>query len=152
MSRTRWQSRGGQLKGLTPLLDTIFLLLLVLIAISDTTHQRDPVRVRLPEVERSGTQTASAGPRLKITIDEQGGVFLEGTEKAFDQLEAMDEALRLSAAGALPEEVLIELRGDQGAPYGRVAELLQHLRLRGYQRVNLLASGKPGGPPPEDGP
>ena len=131
------------LGGLTPLLDTLFVLLFALLAASDARREQNSadVLLRLPEVAPDGA-SADAGPRrVVLTVDQDSKVHLEDGSVPLENGPALDAALADHLGGSLPEEVAIEIRADREAHYGIAVELLQHLRLRGFVDVLLSASG-----------
>ena len=137
-------------RGLTPLLDTLFILLFALLALSDT-RQVDPaeeVRIQLPEVEAGEGTPPAPGEVFTLLVDAESAVSLgssDGRAEALGTLAELDAALAERLGTALPEEVAIDIVGDAEARHGVMVELLQHLRLLGFTRVQLLAA------PAEDG-
>ena len=140
------KSIGGMVqRGLTPLLDTLFILLFALLALSDTRQvaQTQEVRIELPAVESGEESAAAPGERVSLLVDGTSAVRLAGPSGTSEPIERFDELDSLLAArlGALlPEEVAIDIVGDEDARHGVMVELLQHLRLRGFTRVQLLAT------------
>ena len=130
------------LRALTPLLDTLFLLLFALLALSESRQVAAPeeVRIRLPEVERGGDAAEAADP-FSISVDADSRVRLEGSDAVVESLEELDAALAARLEHALPEDLPVDLVADADARHGVTVELLQHLRLRGFTRVQLLATG-----------
>ena len=136
------QQGGIAARGLTPLLDTLFILLFALLALSETpTKTRaDLVHIALPRVEPSTTATSEPVRRLVIEIDSGSRIRLRETGLVRTRAE-LDVALSRAVGDALPEEVAIEIQGDRGARHGVAVELLQHLRMRGFTSVFLVARG-----------
>jgi biopolymer transport protein ExbD len=128
------------------LLDTLFILLFALLALSDgrTRTRPDLVRIQLPRVEPSKDAAAEPVHRLVIEVDAGSRIRLQETEILRTRAE-LDRALSDAVGDALPEEVVIEIQGDRGARHGVTVELLQYLRLRGFTSVYLVARGA-GGP------
>ena len=130
--------------GLTPLLDTLFILLLALLATSEAKRE-DPdelVRIQLPVVEEGadGTSTPSID-RITFIVDANSQVSLLESGEVIATRAALDRALATALAERLPEEVSIELRVDGNARHAVAVDLLQHLRLQGFVDVDLVASG-----------
>ena len=132
--------KDANLRGVTPLLDLLFLLLFSLLALSDTrrTTTTEPVRIRLPRVEagKSGTETRET---LVIEIGADSRVRHEGETVAGPA--HLDRLLARRLGARLPEEFAVEIHGDAGARHGVGVALLQHLRQRGFAAVSLLALG-----------
>ena len=137
--------RAGSIaaKGLTPLLDTLFLLLLTLLVTSEarTATSEELVRIVLPQVEPSPGGAAEPTRQLVLEVDAGSRVRLEGSEDVLATRAELDRSLAAALGESLPEEVGIEIRGDRSARHGVVVELLQQLRLRGFASVSLIARG-----------
>ena len=144
---------------LTPLVDTLFLLLFSLLALSDTraAHATELVRVELPRVE-PGDDAPAAAARLVLEIGRDSSVRLRDGGPVLSRDE-LDRALAERLGDALPEEVEVVIHADRDARHGVAVELLEHLRRRGFVRVGLVALGERGrsgpfgspGPSPDAG-
>lgn len=141
MSAHRARPGSVALGALVPLLDTLFLLLFALIALSAARTAGDlrEVHVRLPAVEPDPEPQGAALARVSLAIDEHSRVTLGG--EPVPDLAALDRALARLLAEALPEEVPVELRADREARYGVAVVLLEHLRRLGFVDVRLVATG-----------
>jgi biopolymer transport protein ExbD len=130
--------------GLVPLLDTLFIIIFALLALSDVrrTEREELVRIRLPEVE-AGDEPGAPRASIALEVGPDSSVHFSGSEVTIDSWEELDEGLALALGESLPEEVTVELRADREARYGVAVELLQHLRLRGFADVQLIATGAP---------
>jgi biopolymer transport protein ExbD len=128
---------------LTPLLDTLFLLLFSLLAASQARRDAPETEVllRLPEVEAEDVSEQPGALSIALIVDAESIVRIEGSEAELRDGAALDAALRERLAGVQPSEVSVEIRADRDARYGVGVELLQHLRLRGYADVLLRAIG-----------
>jgi biopolymer transport protein ExbD len=134
--------RGGPgVAGLTPLLDTLFLLLFALLALtqSRTTGRNDTVRVELPAVEPGSGANSADVKSVRVHVDAQGIVSVEGRDEPLSSLAELDPALSAVLGDAVPEAVRVDIVADDAAPYGVAVTLLQHLRLAGFSQVGLLA-------------
>lgn len=133
------------LGGLTPLLDTLFILIFALLALSDTrsAERAEPVRIQLPAVEPGGDEASRLTRRVEFEITADSTLRLAGTDEALRSREDVDAALAgaLADPGAVPELVGVEIRADRDSRHGVAVELLQHLRLRGFVNVELIAIG-----------
>ena len=147
--RSRARRGPAVLAGLTPLLDTIFLLLFALLVTSDTRTENDTelVHIQLPEVESTGEESTGAGEHLVVVLDAESHVRLGRDGETLASREELDRALSQALGDALPEEIPIEIHGDAAARHGVAIELLQYLRMRGFVHVQLVAQGTsaPGG-------
>ena len=142
MSRSQ---RTPSMRGITPLIDLLFILLFGLLALSDArrTESAETVRIQLPEVEPTEKKGAAATNVIVLEIDAESYVRIEGREKPIEDPEELDTILARRIGDTLPEEFAIEIRGDADARHGVMVALLQHLRERGFGSVNLLALGDP---------
>jgi biopolymer transport protein ExbD len=143
MSGGRQKRRTVALGSVIPLLDTLFLLLFSLLALSDvrTSNRAEPVRVRLPEVERGAEPAVAAVRRVTLEIDARSSVWLAGAAAPVGTHDELDRELAARLGDALPEDLVVEIRADRDARSGVALDLLQHLLLRGFVNVQLLASG-----------
>lgn len=132
--------------GLTPLLDTLFILLFALLVTSEAKTAdatTEEIRVRLPEVEE-GEEAGASSESIRLTLEiDADSVVMLGAE-AMETREALDAAVAEQLGDALPEEVTIELFADRDARHGVLVELLQYFRLRGFVDIQLLATGDAG--------
>ena len=142
MSALRPRAGSISMGGLTPLLDTLFVLLFALLAASEVrrTSEREEVRLRLPEVEPGPSVEPSGERRLVLVVEHEGSVRLEGGTATLATATELDSAVGAWLDGGVPEDVGVEVRADRDAPYGVAVELLQHLRLRGFVDVVLSAA------------
>ena len=144
MARRRTRASLGS-GSLVPLLDVLFLLIFALLALSDTreTEREELVHIQLPGVEPGDDPPTSKRTRIALAIgaDSTVHVVLEDVEREVLSWEELDTAIGELLGDGLPEEVTIELRADRDAKHGIAVELLQHLRLRGFVDVQLLATG-----------
>ncbi len=138
--------RSWGLRGITPLLDVLFILLFGLLALSDAKKatSAEIVRVRLPKVEPQRSDAAGEMRKIVLEVNARSEVRLEGRPATLSDSAALDAELAVLIGDALPEEFAVEIRGDAGARHGVMVALLQHLRQRGFAAVHLLALGEAG--------
>lgn len=131
--------------GLTPLLDTLFVLLFALLAASEVRREDSTteLHVKLPHVQSDQPASNAEKRRIVLVVDQDSVIRLEGNRPALVDGTQLDAALAEQTEGAPPAEVTIEIRADREARYGVGVELLQHLRLAGFVDVLLTASGSP---------
>ena len=131
------------MKGVTPFIDMLFILLFGMLALSESKSavSAEEVHVKLPDVEPVESGEASLGKSIVIVVDGESNVRLEGSEVVIDGPEALDQAIAGQIGEAVPDEFRIELRADSEARQGVMAALLQHLRRTGFTDVTLLALG-----------
>ena len=121
----------------TPLVDVFLVLMLIFLLCAPMGLVSLPLD--LPAA-RGQTATASMAKPVVIDIDAQGQWHWQG--RAMGPAELM-QALQIEQA-ANPQARL-QLRADQAAAYGRVAELMAELQSQGWQHLDLVLrpSAKP---------
>ena len=97
--------RQWGMRGMTPLLDLLFLLLFGLLALSDSKRSSDTstVEVRLPKVEPPRSEPAGKTKRIVLIVDAQSRVRFEDHEDAVQDVAALDRALAARVGDALPD-------------------------------------------------
>ncbi len=123
------RSRGGEVD-LTPLIDVLFILVLFLVLAG--SMDRSSLAVDLPEGQ--GNQTSGPVP-WTVSVLRDGSLVGDAGRGCTSQ-EALAEALR-----ATREKRPVRIAGDEGAPYGAVAELLAQFRAGGLEAVELVFGG-----------
>lgn len=112
------QSTGADL---TPMLDTIFLIILLLLA---TLMHSSVVRgypVNCPSfAEHAGLQKENQA--LEVSIDKEGQIYV-GKDRVL--LADLPNSLKTATDGTTSEKILV--RGDRETRYGQIAEVLAHL-------------------------
>ena len=134
-------------RNLTSLVDTVFLLVFSLLALSETRRSEatDLVRVELPAVERGDESGASTAERVVLHVTGESEIFLVGHGiEPLGSREELDAALDAARGERLPEEFVVDVEADRDSRYGVAVELLQHLRLRGFVHVRMVARGEAG--------
>jgi biopolymer transport protein ExbD len=142
MARARELRGSIAARGLVPLLDTLFLLLFALLAISGprVVAQAETLLLRLPRVARAGAAAPDARTlALVLDVDAEARVTLLGDATPIETRAELARRIAAALGGAAPEQAAVEIRADAAAPHGVVVELLQHLRLAGFADVCLAA-------------
>jgi len=128
--RERFASSSGDVD-LSPLIDVTFLLLIFFVVTSTFTRDADV------EIERPSAASAAASDQaaLRIAVDQDGDVFIDGTPTpAYMVQRHVERQVRLGL-----EEVLLIV--DKRADAGLLVELVDQCRLAGAQRVAVAAEG-----------
>jgi len=123
----------------TPLVDV--MLVLVVIFIITAPLLASSIRLDLPK-----TDAAKPGDPPKfvtVVVDKAGQVFYEDRPVTESQL----GMVLLEAARANPETE-VQLRADQGVPYGRVVEVMGEAQKAGLNRIGFVADA-PAAPAPQ---
>ena len=116
---------------MTPLVDVMLVLLIVFMIAAPLLTAG--VSVDLPEAD-SAPLPGQDEP-LSVTIDAQGGVFLQDTAVTLDQL-----GPRLQAVSGRNPDARIFVRGDRAIDYGRVMAVVSAINSAGFGRVALLTA------------
>jgi biopolymer transport protein TolR len=114
----------------TPLVDVMLVLVVILIITAPLLASS--IRLDLPKAE--GTQAADAPRFVTVVVDKAGKVFLN------DQpLEPAQLAQQLAAQATANPEIELQLRADEGVPYGRVVEVMGLAHKAGLTRIGFVA-------------
>lgn len=114
----------------TPLVDV--MLVLVVIFIITAPLLASSIRLDLPRAE--GTQPGDAPRFVTLVVDKAGQSFLNDKPVAPEEL-----ATQLAAAAKQNPETEIQLRADQGVPYGKVVEVMGIAHKAGLSRIGFVA-------------
>ena len=124
-----------------PLIDIMFFLLATFVMVSLSMVKNRGMPVRLPAA-------ASAGPQERksyaaITVTEAGKIYLDKEEVGLKGLPA-----RLSKMKQGNPDLQVFIHGDERAPFGSVAHVLDEVRLQGITKVaiqtrNTREAGRP---------
>jgi biopolymer transport protein TolR len=114
----------------TPLVDVMLVLVVILIITAPLLASS--IRLDLPRAE--GTQAADAPRFVTVVVDKAGQVFLDDKPLAPAQL-----AEQLAARATANPEIELQLRADEGVPYGRVVEVMGLAHKAGLTRIGFVA-------------
>ncbi len=113
----------------TPMVDVMLVLLVVFMITAPLMTVGVPVD--LPRT--ASTRIVGQDEPLVISLNAEGGLFLQDTEITLDQL-----APRLSAITQTRRDTRIFLRGDRNIAYGRIMQVMGALNVAGFNRVALI--------------
>jgi len=113
----------------TPFVDVMLVLLVIFMVTAPLLTVG--VQVDLPKTKASVIK--GADEPLAISIDAEGGVFLQDVEIQFEAL-----VPRLIAITGNNPDVRIFIRGDQAIHYGRVMDVMGRINAAGYRKVALV--------------
>jgi biopolymer transport protein TolR len=114
----------------TPLVDV--MLVLVVIFIITAPLLASSIRLDLPKAE--GTQAGEAPRFVTIALNKDGQAFFNDKPVTAPQL-----AEQLAASSKQNPETEVQLRADQGVPYGRVVEVMGAAHKAGLNRIGFVA-------------
>ena len=123
----------------TPLVDV--MLVLVVIFIITAPLLASSIRLDLPK-----TDAAKPGDPPKfvtVVVDKSGQAFFEDKPVSQAQLSVALQQARLDNP-----DTEVQLRADQGVPYGRVVEVMGEAQKAGLNRIGFVAEAPAGAAPP----
>jgi biopolymer transport protein TolR len=123
----------------TPLVDVMLVLLVIFIITAPLLA--NSIRLDLPKAE--GAQPGDPPRFVTVAVDKSGQIFFENQAVTTEQLETAFQ----NAASANPETE-IQLRADQGVPYGRVVEVMGQAQKAGLNRIGFVADAPQQTPKP----
>jgi biopolymer transport protein TolR len=122
----------------TPLVDVMLVLLIIFMVTAPLLVAGVPVD--LPESRAKAL--AEEARQVTLSIDRDGGVFLDEAPVPFEALPRRLEALDCGGGGDPP---LITLRADRGLAYGGVMAVMGELNRAGCNSVSLVTQAGTGG-------
>ena len=120
----------------TPLVDVMLVLLVIFIITAPLLASS--IRLDLPK-----TDAAKPGDPPKfvtVAVDKAGQAFFD--DKPVTQVEL---AAALQGAAKANPETEVQLRADQGVPYGRVVEVMGEAQKAGLNRIGFVAEAPAAG-------
>jgi biopolymer transport protein TolR len=129
LERTKGEPPMSEIN-VTPLVDV--MLVLVVIFIITAPLLASSIRLDLPRAE--GAQPGDAPRFVTLVVDKAGQLFLNDKPVAVPQL-----AEQLAATAKQNPETEIQLRADQGVPYGKVVEVMGIAHKAGLSRIGFVA-------------
>ena len=129
LERTRGDAPMSEIN-VTPLVDVMLVLVVILIITAPLLASS--IRLDLPKAE--GTQSADASRFVTVVLDKSGQLFFNDKPVVARQL-----AEQLAASARQNPETEIQLRADEGVPYGRVVEVMGVAHKAGLTRIGFVA-------------
>ena len=115
---------------MTPFVDVMLVLLIVFMVTAPLLTVGVPVE--LPKT--AAAQLVDRDEPLIVTVDSEGRVFLQETERSLDALIATLNAIR-----AEKPDGTIYVRGDKEIAYGEVMQVMGALVKAGITKLSLVA-------------
>jgi biopolymer transport protein TolR len=132
---------GGQQGGVksdinvTPLVDVMLVLLIIMILVAPMIQQG--VDLRLPQATNS-TQKPETQDQTVVAIDAKRGIYVNTVSVRPDQLGTL-----VNDALSERTERVVLIRADQDVDYGTVMETMDTLRAAGIENMGLITDPKP---------
>ena len=120
----------------TPLVDV--MLVLVVIFIITAPLLASSIRLDLPKTDAA--KPADAPKFVTLVVDKTGQTFLNDKPLNMDEL-----AGRLLETAAQNPDTEVQLRADEGVPYGKVVQVMGVAQKAGLNRIGFVADN-PSGP------
>lgn len=119
-----------------PLIDTVFLLLVIFLMMVLRMRADDGLEVELPPVGRGGASAPADASVVVIGVTRAGTVLLDGAPRQVADLGAV---LGRDAS-------CVEIRGDRRAPHGVVMAVLSAVQRAGVRDIRFgVSPGSEGG-------
>ena len=115
----------------TPLVDVVLVLLVILLVM--TPFLKEELPVELPIATSAREQTTATTPTLTVAAD--GAVSFEGAPLPSDGL-----GDRLASIYAGRAEKTVMLAADRGLSYARVVEVMDACRAAGIERIGVVTA------------
>ena len=133
---------GGALSeiNVTPLVDV--MLVLVVIFIITAPLLASTIRLDLPKTDAA--KPAETPTFITLVVDKSGQAFLNDQSLTLDGL-----AVRLAETARQNPDTEVQLRADEGVPYGKVVQVMGVAQKAGLNRIGFVADP---GPPAAVGP
>ncbi len=113
---------------LTPLIDTVFNLLIFFAVSTTLISSRTGLPVDLPQAKTAETQKS----KVMVSVDRDGRIFYEESPVTAEELE-----VRLKQAFAQQPQVLVIVNADRRVVYDRVVQVLDVARSAGISNLAL---------------
>jgi biopolymer transport protein TolR len=123
----------------TPLVDVMLVLLIIFMVTAPLLTVG--VEINLPRTQAN--PVSQPDEPLTVSVRADGAVFVQETETGIEELTA-----RLAAIAQNKPELRIFVKGDRGANYGRIAEVLGAINRGGFSKVALITDSADSRPAP----
>ncbi|WP_201153031.1 ExbD/TolR family protein [Rhodothalassium salexigens] len=115
---------------MTPFVDVVTVLLIVFMVTAPLLTIGVPVDLPEADAQSMGEDNQP----LELTIQQNGAIFLQDKEVAFDEL-----IPRLTAIAGNDLQKRIYVRGDSNLNYGRVMEVMAAVNRAGFRKVAMVS-------------
>ncbi len=105
---------------MTPMIDVVFLLIIFFLVSSHLAQRENRIEVSLPDAASGQRDVPTPNPRLTLTVQADGKIWLSGKPTDLKQLDSYLEARREQ----LGDDLEVRIRCDRTVPYRTVEPLL----------------------------
>jgi biopolymer transport protein ExbD len=128
MRRRRSFKNDGELVNLTPLLDVLFVVLVMFIIITPLIQTDN---IALSKVEKNSTSAESKEfEGLKILVDQNNVIKVNGNQLSYDELKRL--ALKLS------HQKKLQLYCDKNASFGNFQKIKMMMQEAGFNELQVV--------------
>lgn len=118
----------------TPLVDVMLVLVVIFIITAPLLASTIPLS--LPKTDAA--QPADAPKSVTLVVDKTGQAFLNDRPLSLDEL-----AQRLVETARQNPDTEVQLRADEGVPYGKVVQVMGVAQKAGLNRIGFVADPGP---------
>jgi biopolymer transport protein ExbD len=129
--RMRRDYEPGPAFDMTPMVDTVFNLLIFFLMATTVAQAEREMQIALP-IAKSGGPVSATLRNLVVNIDPQGEIVVSGRHVNPDELKTL-----VQDAVAVNREQKVTVRGDRQVAYGRVVAVLDLCKSCGIQEPYL---------------
>ncbi len=122
---------------LTPLIDTVFLLL-VFFMMTTTFNRQSELQIQLPQTETEQVSEQTTQP-IRILINKKGEIAINSWETALVNDTLQTIAMALERAAGTEENPSLLISADAYAPHQSVMRALEAVQTLGYNRIGFEA-------------
>ncbi len=115
----------------TPFVDVMLVLLIIFMVTAPLLTAGVPIE--LPKSDATPIADAPQKEPLIISVEQNGGIFLQETEITLDEIGA-----KLAAIAQTAPQQTIYVRGDARANYGVLMQVMGKISAAGFQRISLV--------------
>lgn len=119
----------------TPFVDVMLVLLIIFMVTTPILYQG--VDVKLPKTQSQSIPSIDREQQVVVTLDSQGGIFIEEDEYTKDELRIEIRRLIASQGKDIDKENVF-LRADTSVDYGTVVEVMSEIRNAGVTNLGLI--------------